>query len=351
MKEVTFVRLEKTPFGGAENYLTRLLDHLEASKITCSTLYTKSPKWLPSWLRYLIFDIECCFKKNKQSLYFSLTRISCADIYRAGDGVHLAYLKSIKKKWTINPLHIILSWLERRCISNASVIIANSYLVKDTLKNYYHLNDKKISVIHNGISLPNITNNKRNEMRQQYHIDDDTRVVLFVGSGFKRKGLDIALQILSKLSGKFIFFVIGKEKRISTYKNLARKLHIDNKTFFLGQRKDVSDFYQMSDIFLYTPRYEPFSNVVLEAMAYQNVVITTHENGACEALDKELILDNCNQDTLINLLNKLLYDDQLLDEYKNKCLERVKKFTIEENARKTLSVIQQAFNIKQQRSY
>ncbi len=47
-------------------------------------------------------------------------------------------------------------------------------------------------------------------------------------------------------------------------------------------------------IFFFSPHYEPFSNVVLEAMNFENVVFTTAQNGASEILDKEFIMDNAN---------------------------------------------------------
>ena len=90
---------------------------------------------------------------------------------------------------------------------------------------------------------------------------------MFVGSGFKRKGVEEFLRIIAMLKTLGIkAFVVGKENNMSYYQNLSKKLNIDNQIFFTGPRTDVNDFYTISDIFLFPTHYDPFSNVVLEAM-------------------------------------------------------------------------------------
>ena len=99
MKKITFLRLKPSKFGGAEVYLERLTNELLKRDIDFEIKHTTAPKFLASWIKAIWFNIETClFKKDK--FYFSLERVICPDIYRAGDGVHKVFLE-VEKKWSL----------------------------------------------------------------------------------------------------------------------------------------------------------------------------------------------------------------------------------------------------------
>ena len=63
-------------YGGAEKYLSRLSKGLNEINIAHKVINSKLPKFLPSWLRVIIFNLQVSlFKENK--FYFSLERITC----------------------------------------------------------------------------------------------------------------------------------------------------------------------------------------------------------------------------------------------------------------------------------
>ena len=105
MKKIYFIRANKTKYGGAENYLTRLSLEISKQNISHQVINSFFPKFMPSWLRVILFNLQVCLTKADK-FYFSLDRISCPDIYRAGDGVHKVFL-SIEKKSRTNLLHPI----------------------------------------------------------------------------------------------------------------------------------------------------------------------------------------------------------------------------------------------------
>jgi len=110
--ELILIRGNKTPYGGAENYLCRLSEELQNHRISHKIVNSIFPKFMPSWLRVILFNLQVCLtKKNK--FYFSLDRITCPDIYRAGDGVHKVFL-AIEEKSKTNLLHPIYLFLEKK---------------------------------------------------------------------------------------------------------------------------------------------------------------------------------------------------------------------------------------------
>jgi UDP-glucose:(heptosyl)LPS alpha-1,3-glucosyltransferase len=331
---ISLVRANKTKFGGAENYLSRLSAELKKTNIPHHTIHSSIPKFLPSWFRAILFNLQVCLTKKNQ-FYFSLERITCPDIYRAGDGVHKVFLTTTQKS-KLNPLHPVYLYLEKRCFQNARHIIANSQMIKNQIINTYNIDKDNISVVYNGVNLTNQANPAK--IKQEFELTDE-KILLYVGSGFKRKGVKELLELVAKLKTQNIkVFVIGKEKKIAYYQNLAKKLDVAEKIIWTGARSDVSDFYAVSDIFIFPTHYEPFSNVVLEAMSYNNVVFTTKQNGASEILDNEFIMQSPDEDISHNI-DELLQNPVKLQHIQEENYQKVQQFSIEHNAKQTLEII------------
>jgi len=136
-------------------------------------------------------------------------------------------------------------------------------------------------------------------------------------------------------------FIIGKDRNIKYYANLSKKLNIDSQVVFTGPRNDVDDFYSIGDIFLLPTHYDPFSNVVLEAMNFENAVFTTSKNGASEILDEDFVMDKPYDTGVISSIDNLLSNKTALDKEKIKNKKLSKLFSIEKNLNITLEVINQ----------
>jgi UDP-glucose:(heptosyl)LPS alpha-1,3-glucosyltransferase len=248
---------------------------------------------------------------------------------------------SIEKKSKLNLLHPTYLYLERRCFNNAKSIIANSQMVKDEIIRTYDINPNKIDIIYNGIEFNKVDYQKSfKKLSKEFRIIQDQPILLYVGSGFKRKGVEEFLRIVAMLKTKGVkAFVVGKEKQMGYYQNLSKKLNINNQIFFTGPRTDVNDFYTISDIFLFPTHYDPFSNVVLEAMYFENAVFTTRSNGASEILDPDFIMNYPYDKEVAILIDNLLSNINTLNEVKIKNKKISNRFSIEKNLNKTLKVI------------
>jgi len=340
-KKIYLIRSNSTKFGGAENYLYRLSNALKNENFNHEIIHSFFPKFIPSWARAILFNMQVSFSK-KEKFYYSLDRITCPDLYRAGDGVHRVFI-SIEKKSKLNLLHLVYLYLERQCFNNSRYIIANSNMVKKQIIETYNISSNKIKVIYNGIELKNLNYSKSfNKLSKEFLIQEDQPVLLYVGNGFKRKGVEEFLRILSKLKTKNIkAFIIGKDKNIKYYKKLSRQLKIHSQITFTGPRLDVDDFYAISDIFLFPTHYDPFSNVVLEAMNLENAVFTTSSNGASEILDEDFIMSKPNDLKVISSIDDLFSDKESLNKVKIYNKNKSQQFSIKKNLDKTLKLISQ----------
>lgn len=337
-KKLVFVRSIQTPFGGAEVFLKRLTDQLSQDQIEFKILHSSAPKWLASWLKAWWFNFEARFKKSKTDFYFSLDRIDSADIYRAGDGVHQAYLKT--KSFSLNPLHLTYLRLEKTCFRNSKHIVCNAPKTKrEILEHYPEISPDKISVIPNGIKLPDMSlelkKQARSKLNQELGLEPSQPIILTVGTGFKRKGVKNFLNLISQLKTPVYGLVVGKDKNIKPYQALAKNLGIDDRIIFTGQRQDIEDFYLAADIFIFAPEYEPFGNVVLEAMAYGCVAFTNQACGMVDFLPETYWLDD---QTAIKI-DQLLTDLDLLITAQLELRAIAAEYSIERTAQMTLELI------------
>ena len=337
---IYFLRLEDTPFGGAEVYLQRVCELLRQQGIDFVVMHSTAPKFLASWIKAIWFNIESYFKKRNKT-YFSLSRVTCADIYRAGDGVHRAYMRAVGAHFWSNPLHFTACYLEKHVFNNAKKIIANSHMVKQDIMDYYGIDGNKIVVIHNGIAPAKAINEwqAKKTLCTQLDLPEDKPIILFVGSGFKRKGADIFLKIVAQLKQDFSAIIVGKEKKIGKYQAYADDLGLTKKLRFVGQRRDLPMFYMASDILLFPSRYEPFSNVVLEAMSFNNVVFTSSRNGAHEVLDPHYVIHGEDDVEVAAKIDKLLENPEQMAQAKQRNLKIIDSYTIEESVSQILAVM------------
>jgi len=340
MKKIYFIREKHTPFGGAENFLSRLVAEFQKKNIQIRVIKSPFPLFLPSWLRVIFFNIFLCIRKQNK-FYFSLDRIVCPDVYRAGDGVHKVFIRQLSKK-SNNPLHKIYIHVERKCFNNSKLIIANSNMVKNEIIQTYGIKEEKIRVIYNGVKIPDISFVGDFNLKKKSQFDQFKKTILFVGNGFERKGLKSFIRIISKLrSENFQALIIGNDKKIEDYKRTCKDLNLDKVVKFLGNRKDMHNFYSLSDIVILPTKYDPFSNVMLEAMSYKNVVITTLQNGASEVIPSYWVMKSHEDMSIVDKIDEALDSDHFLDDVKRINLEIVQNYSIEKNAQKTLTTLEE----------
>lgn len=303
--KIAFIKRNFSHYGGAEKYLATFIEQL---KNEGHEIHIFSNKWQPndgvvfhkvrilpfgSFLKAYTFNRNLKINLKDFPCVVSFERTTCQHIYRAGEGCHIRWLELRcliepffkKLSFKINPLHRYYLNIERKIFEKTPIIIANSNMVKNEILQYYGISEKKITVIYNGVDTRKFAQKNKNELRQKYNIPDDQRVIVFVGSGFKRKGLDTLIKAVALLKQKPLLLIIGKGNE-KQYKKSCKKFGIENKVFFMGIRKDIENFYALADIFVLPTLYDPFSNATLEAMASGLPVVTTKNNGAAELIEQ-----------------------------------------------------------------
>ena len=211
----------------------------------------------------------------------SLDRVPGCEVFRAGDGVHAAWLERrsrFESAWKrrlriFNLKHAALLGLERQVFESVRLVIANSRMVAEEIVHWHDFPESRIRVVHNGIGSPIPRISRGEEARRRFEIPDQAFCVLFVGTGWERKGCDFAIEAVETLGGDALLLVAGRGNT-AQYRSPRAK--------FLGAVEDLPALYSAADVFTLPTIYDPFSNACLEATAAGLPVVTTTANGFSE---------------------------------------------------------------------
>jgi UDP-glucose:(heptosyl)LPS alpha-1,3-glucosyltransferase len=215
-------------------------------------------------------------------------RTLCQQVYRAGEGCHRAYLASGARTGRRGLHHRVVLALEARVFARTPRIVAIAQRGKREIETLYGVSPARVSVIYNGVDLerfhPANAAAHRAAARVEAGLAPREHALLFVGSGFERKGLATAIQALSWL-GDAALIVIGRGDE-TRYRALAERLGVASRLRWLGLRRDVERWYAAADVLVLPTCYEPFGNVHLEALASGLPVVTTTVAGGSEVVEE-----------------------------------------------------------------
>lgn len=293
-------------------------------------------------------------------LILSVEKVPGCDLYRTDEGLHLAWLT--ERASTISPWARWFQWhnpkhreklaLEKQlfCSDSTRRVISISEKITRDIISYYGYPLEQISMIRNGVPQLGIpSSEERQQARKALGIFPDEKIVLFVGTGWERKGLHTAIravELCAKEDPRIKLLVAGKGSVRRYSSPVAR---------FLGPVKEMSIVYAAADIFITPTIFEPFSLAALEALSAGLPVITSAAAGISEVmtpgLHGEVITKSSDvaafADALRRWLRKLKDPDQAVAVH-TACSTLATEFTLERNLCETLSLIDALIEEKQE---
>lgn len=274
-----------TTNGGTERYLVGLARYLVALghevTVLCNEVredlraepgvrFVHVPMWRPAKALSLAISVSLALRKERYDGVLGLGRHLGHTVYRAGGGSHLDYLRRAHpvRRW-LSPGDWLDSLLDRLAVRSARVCIANSELGAAGLRGDHGAD--RVEVIYNGVDLERFRPDAEVRRAVRAELGAEGPVAIFVGNGFVRKGLDMAI---AALPPGWTLWVVGGDAPVPAGPAVR----------FLGGRRDPERFLQAADVMILPTRYDPFANVCLEALACGIPALTTRANGASEIL-------------------------------------------------------------------
>lgn len=306
---LAIVRQKYRPDGGAERFISRALTALQDTALQLNVI---TRQWQGDsdqrWHIYICNPIKWgrvsrekgfaaaarrCWQQENFDLVQSHERIPGCDIYRAGDGVH--------RRWLLQRSRVLAPWKRRQLMRNRyhryvmqaeqkmytdphlKAVICNAKMIKQEIIEEFNLSADKIHVIYNAIDQHKFTPacaTVRQQQREHFNLPLTAHCLIFIGSGFERKGLKAAISAVAATDSHLL--VVGRDKTEQHYRQFAQKLNCAERIHFLGVQADPIACYHAADGLLLPTLYDPFPNVILEAMACGLPVITSQQCGGAE---------------------------------------------------------------------
>ena len=203
------------------------------------------------------------------------------------------------------------------------LLVAKSALMKKELMDRFAIPEGLLSVVHPGHDPVRFRPGGRQELglplRRRLGIPEDALLVGFITSGdFKKRGLDIFLEALARLSApikdRVHALVLGKESRLGPWQDMAGSTGLGARHHFLPPVDKVESAYHALDVYCHPARYEEFGQSVQEAMACAVPVLTSRCVGASELfgpLATSLLADAPEAGSLARDLTRLIADEGL----------------------------------------
>jgi UDP-glucose:(heptosyl)LPS alpha-1,3-glucosyltransferase len=239
--------------------------------------------------------------EHAYDLVVGLGRTWTQDVLRLGGGCQRTYLE-LAHRSTLTPRARLLgggAWkhelavrIEERALRATDAhVITNSDMVRRDVVARHGVPAARLTTIWNGVDLarfhPGLRGTVGAEKRRELGLAPEELVVLFLGSGYARKGLDLALEAFARLAGTRAdarLVVAGFDSARAAYAARAQALGIAQHVRFVGGTLAPEALYAAADLYVLPTRYDPFANSTLEALACGLPVVTSTTNGAAELL-------------------------------------------------------------------
>lgn len=365
---IAFVRRGYSRSGGAEAYLQRVGRGMAEAGHGVQLIAGQDwpdDQWPFGSVRRLRAKTVIAFADELEQMrpqlhcdvLFSLERVWSCDVYRAGDGVHRAWLAR-RSKFEL-PLkqfvraasrkHRDLLQLEESLFKkrNAGRVIASSQMVANEIVDVYSYPADKIELVRNGVPLDKFRFDPelRQKSRMDLNLKPDHIALLFAGSGWERKGLLFAIEAMALCKDRKLRLLVAGRGDATPYKTTHLRFWREDPVQFLGEVAGLMPIYAAADIFILPTIYDPFSNACLEALACGLPVITTRSNGFTEIIEDDVhgssIDDPAN---LIGLRDAIRFwcDPSRRDAARAANIERASQFDISRNVQQTLEILTRA---------
>lgn len=218
----------------------------------------------------------------KPDVSLALGRVPGLDVYRAGGGCHAAYLDTVPG-WRLSLRHHRELAMDRQVVLAARRVVANAPLPGRQLVERYGLGPERLTVVPNGVDAERFRPDPeaRAALRGELGLEAGGRLVLFLGAGFVRKGLETAIEAVRDVDD-VVLVAVGGDRGTSRFRRLAGRRGV--RLVLAGARPDPERWLSAADAMLLPTRYDAAANAVLEAMAAAVPPITSAANGAAAFL-------------------------------------------------------------------
>lgn len=209
----------------------------------------------------------------------------------------------------IKSSHVI--WVTQHCL--------DCYMFSDIVKH-------KSTVVNNGINLPLFQNAKSKT---------DNNKLIMVSRFAPAKDHETVIKAMPLVDQRFHLYLVGDGEKRHQCEELVNQLHLNERVHFLGACSDIPQLVGNAFIGIQSSYWEGFGMSAVEIMACGIPVIASDADGLKQVVEGAgLIFKTGDEEDLACKIQQLATNKILYTNTANACLERSKKYSIEETANK-----------------
>jgi len=216
----------------------------------------ETAKRLPSRAYDVIFSHERGYHQDVAAVHTFSYKLGVEDY---------SFLKKLNSIY-LSPRSWLHLRLERQQMTSPWLVPVSDIIKTGILKYYGRSNNIRIAIP--GVDVdwfhPAWVKQNRETVREAEGIRPEELVVLFVGSEFRRKGLDM---LINAIGPGMRLLVVGAGERHAYYRRLSANAGVQGQVVFTGLVNDVRRYYAAADAVALPSRKEAFGMSVLEGMA------------------------------------------------------------------------------------
>ena len=362
--------------GYAANFSRQLVAHGHEVHVFCAKRGGPAPErivfhdvpvtkfWSPLAVRAFARNSARMLQKESFDIIHGFSRTYYQDIYRIAGGCHAEYLRQTYP-WAntlfgrifiaLNPRHRAIIALEKMRYDkkNYKRLTANSEMTKREVVREFGVPPGNITVIYNAVDAARFAPERllpqRAKLREKLGLAADEAAILFVGTGWQRKGLRRLIETMPLLGEAKTRLIVVGEGDVSAYQKIAASLGVAQRVTFAGRSSRVEEYYAAADIFAFPSLHDAFPNVVLEAMASSLPVVCSKLVGASEIIadgTDALLIEDPRDAAALAARIKVLLDPQKRREIGARARITALKYSYEENYRRTMRVYEDVLTMK-----
>jgi glycosyltransferase involved in cell wall biosynthesis len=187
----------------------------------------------------------------------------------------------------------------------------------------------KIRCIYNGVDTTMFFPKNQKECRQKLRLDEEEKIVLFIGGMYPVKGIEYLIQAFDHLrkneQDDFRLILVGDGPQRKELEEEVKRLALGQKMTFVGSKlhEEISDWINAADLLCLPSIREGRPNVIIEALACGKPVVASkvggipelvnNTNGILVAPKKPIEL----AETIIQALNTRWFPERIADSIRN----------------------------------
>jgi len=228
--------------------------------------------------------------------------------------------------------------------------------VSNSVKKFYTargINADKIEIIYNGIDIATERMSQPVNLRKEFNIKNNTKILAVIGRLVPQKGHRYFLLALKEILNRYKVkgLIIGSGPLENELKRLTKSLGLLENVIFTGFRQDISQILKEIDILVMPSLREGMPIVALEAMAAGVPIVATTVGGNTELIEDGktgILVEPSDGGDLAEGIDRILRSPSLGAEIKERAAWHAKdNFSIRKMLKHTEALYEQCLRDKE----